>query len=73
MPTYAENAHRREIRERRVKQDRRDAARHAAFDLQAQDRTPKSARHHFAVVGEGSRSSQEAYRMGWNRTFGRSA
>ena len=65
MPTYAEHAHRREIAERRRVQDQRDAARHAAFDLMAQDHTMKYERPHFAVVGEGTRSAREAYDRGY--------
>jgi erythromycin esterase-like protein len=69
MPTYAETAHRREIASRRRVQDARDAARHRAFDLQAQDRTAKFERPRFAVVGEGSHSAQEAYRQNYARIF----
>ena len=69
MPTYAENAHRREIQARRRAQDARDRVQHAQFDLQAQDKTPKSARPHFAVVGEGSAASQDAYRRNYDRIF----
>ena len=36
------------------------------FSLQAQDRTPKSARHHWAVVGEGSPTSQMNYRRNYD-------
>ncbi len=35
--------------------------RHRGFDLAAQDTTPKYHRSHFAVVGEGSKSANEAY------------
>ena len=44
-------------------------ARHDMFDLQAQDKTPKSARHHWTVVGEGSRTANENYAIGWERIF----
>lgn len=72
MPTYAEHAHRREIAARRKRQDARDAARHAAFDLSAQDVHMKYERPHFAVVGEGSASANENYRrhytaIDWSR------
>jgi hypothetical protein len=59
------------LRRNRAAQDRLLVARHAAFDLQAKDITPKSDRPHFAVVGEGSRTAQDNYRAGWERTFGR--
>ena len=70
MPTYAENARQREILRRRRAQDARDAEVHRMFDLQAQDRTPKSDRPHFAVVGEGTRSAQDSYRANYERIFG---
>lgn len=44
--------------------------RHRGFDLAAQDTTPKYFRPHFAVVGEGTKSATDAYRDGWERTFG---
>jgi hypothetical protein len=69
MPTYAENAHKREIASRRRVQDARDAVQHRAFDLQAQDKTPKSARPHWAVVGEGSRTANENYLKNYARIF----
>ena len=69
MATYAENAHKREIAQRRQVQDARDAVRHREFDLQAQDKTPKSDRPHFAVVGEGSKSANDKYRIGYERIF----
>jgi len=65
VPTYAENAHRREVVAARAAQDRRDAIRHAGFDLEAQDHTQKYERPHFAVVGEGTRSAREAYDRGY--------
>lgn len=70
MPTYAENARRREIAQRRRAQDANDAARHRMFDLQAQDKTAKFERPQFAVVGEGSRTAQENYMIGYTRIFG---
>jgi hypothetical protein len=45
--------------------------RHEGFDLSAQDNHSKFERPHFAVIGEGTRTSQEAYRIGWERTFGK--
>lgn len=39
--------------------------RHRGFDLGAQDITPKYHRPHFAVVGEGSKSANEAFRRGY--------
>ncbi len=69
MPTYAENARKREITVQRQKQDARDAVLHRQFDLQAQDITPKSDRPHFAVVGEGSRVAQDRYRHNYDRIF----
>lgn len=69
MPTYAENAHRREVLARRRGADARDAEIHRAFDLMAQDRTPKSARPVFSVVGEGSRTANENYLRGYQRIW----
>lgn len=71
MPTYAEHAHKRDLAARRAAQDRRDAQRHHAFDLSAQDTHMKYERAQFAVVGEGSRDAQDNYRRGWERIFGR--
>lgn len=68
---YRHYAHQRERDARRRAHDARDAARHRDFDLSAQDNHMKYERAHFAVVGEGSRSAQDAYRDGWERTFGR--
>ena len=45
--------------------------RHAGFDLSAKDNHMKYERSHFAVVGEGTKSSQDAYRKGWETTFGK--
>ena len=64
---YRYYAHQREVAARRAGQDARDAARHAAFDLQAQDNAMKYERHHFAVVGEGSRTAQDAFRSNYER------
>lgn len=64
MPTYAENAHRRDLAQRRAAQDARDAARHRAFDLSAQDQHVKSERAHFAVV-----TASDAFREGYDRIF----
>ena len=70
MPTYAENAHRREVLARRKAQDARDRVRHAEFDLQAQDKTANFERPSFIVTGEGSHSAQEAYRQNYDAIFG---
>lgn len=70
MPTYAESAAKRERAGQRRAQDRRDAIRHASFDLSAQDLHHKHDRAHFAVVGEGSAAAQTRYRRGWDRIFG---
>ncbi len=69
MPTYAENAKQRDIKARRQAQDARDAIQHRAFDLQAQDKTAKFERPRFSVVGEGSRSANENYLIGYERIF----
>lgn len=45
--------------------------RHRQWDLQAQDNTAKFERPQFAVVGEGTKTAQDAYREGWERTFGK--
>ena len=55
----------------RAVQDAVMAERHKGFDLKAQDNTPKFERPQFAVVGEGTKSAQDAYREGWERTFGK--
>ena len=47
------------------------AERHAGFDLSAQDNHSKFERPHFAVVGEGTKSANDKYREGWERTFGK--
>lgn len=69
MPTYAETAAARERAARRARQDARDAARERAFDLSAQDTHMKYERASFAVVGEGTKAAQDAYRQGWERIF----
>ena len=50
---------------RRARDDTVLAERHAQYDLAAQDKTPKSARPHFAVVGEGSKNAGENFRRGY--------
>jgi len=64
---YRHYAHQRDVAARRAGQDARDAARHAAFDLQAQDKTAKFERPVFSVVGEGSRAAQDAFRSNYDR------
>ena len=51
----------------RACQDVALAEQQRGFNLQAQDRTPKSARHHWAVVGEGSATSQANYRRNYTK------
>jgi len=70
MPTWGQHYAAAERTVRREAADTALRARHDQFDLQAQDKTAKFERHHFAVVGEGSRSAQDAYRAGWDRIFG---
>ena len=70
MKDYRHFQRQRELQAQRANQDARDAVRHAAFDLSAQDLHHKHDRPHFAVVGEGSTQSQAAYRAGWVRIFG---
>ena len=65
MRDYRHYENLRERAQRRAAQDRRDDARHAMFDLQAQDKTAKFERPQFAVVGEGSKSANENYRRGY--------
>ena len=55
----------------RAVQDAVMAERHAGFDKSAQDVHMKYERPQFAVVGEGTKASQDAYREGWERTFGK--
>jgi hypothetical protein len=49
----------------RAVQDVQREEKHRQWDLQAQDKTPKSARFHFAVVGEGSRTALENFLNGY--------
>lgn len=56
-----------EFATRRAATDTQLAERHAGFDLAAQDITPKYHRPHFAVVGEGSKSANQAYQEGYER------
>jgi hypothetical protein len=69
--TYRDYQRREQLATQRRAQDRRDAAQAAIFDLAAQDLHHKHDRPHFAVVGEGTRTAQDAYRAGWDRIFGR--
>jgi hypothetical protein len=69
MPTWGQHYADAERKLRREAADTALRARHDQFDLQAQDKTAKFERHHFAVVGEGSRSSQENYRQNYDRIF----
>ena len=62
---YAFYQAKRELADRRRRQDARDAERHRGFDLSAQDRHVKSERPHFAVV-----MASDAYRTGYERIFG---
>lgn len=50
----------------RAVQDAAMSQQHHEFDLSAQDMHHKYERCHFAVVGEGTRSAQEAYRRGYD-------
>jgi hypothetical protein len=52
----------RELAANRRTQDTLMASQHREWDLSAQDNHAKSERPHFAVVGEGSPTAQEAYR-----------
>ncbi len=51
---------------KRKAQDAVMSERHHNFDLQAQDNVAKSERPHFAVVGEGTRSANDAFREGYD-------
>lgn len=73
MPTWGQHYADAERKVRRQAADAVLRARHDQFDLQALDKTPKSARFRWSVVGEGSRSANENYAIGWERTFGRKA
>ena len=57
----------------RAVQDAVMAERHAGFDKSAKDTHMKYERPQFAVVGEGTKSAQDAYREGWERTFEKKA
>ena len=59
------------ITAQRAVQDAVMAERHAGFDKSAKDVHMKYERPQFAVVGEGTKSAQDAYREGWERTFGK--
>jgi len=61
-----------EIQARRARQDQEMARVHAYLDEAAKDNRMKYERPSFAVVGEGTRSSQERYRQGWEAIFGTS-
>ena len=69
MPTWGQHYADAERTVRRQAADTALRARHDQFDRQAQDKTAKFERHHFAVVGEGSHASQEAYRQNYERIF----
>ena len=69
MPTWGQHYADAERTVRRAAADTVLRARHDQFDLQALDKTPKSARFHFAVVGEGSRSAQENFRRNYEKIF----
>lgn len=58
-----------EIQAKRAAQDREMAATRAYLDEAAKDNRMKFERPSFAVVGEGSHSSQENYRRGWEAIF----
>ena len=58
--------------ERKVRRQAADTAlraRHDMFDVQAQDLHHKFDRAHFAVCGEGSRTANENYAIGYERIF----
>jgi len=67
MPTWAQHYAAQDRKDRRAAQDIALRARHAEWDLRAQDRTPKSDRPHFAVVGDGSRAAQDNFRVNFAR------
>ena len=56
-----------DVAEQRAHSDTAMAEQHAMFDAQAQDVHQKYERPHFAVVGEGTQSAQEAYRRGYEQ------
>lgn len=49
------------LAQRKSQTDSTLAERHDGWDRAAQDLTPKYARPHFAVVGEGSKTANRAY------------
>ena len=59
-----------ELVAKRAAQDREMAQFHAYLDEASKDNRMKFERPSFAVVGEGSHSSQERYRQGWEAIFG---
>jgi hypothetical protein len=54
-----------ELATTRRAQDRLMAQQRHEWNLSAKDNHAKSERCHFSVVGEGSRGSQEAYRVNY--------
>ena len=56
-----------DVAEQRATSDTIMEERHRGFDLSAQDTHQKHERSHFAVVGEGTRSANEAYRRGYEQ------
>ena len=56
-----------DVPKQRAHSDTVMAERHAMFDAQAQDVHQKHERPRFAVVGEGTRSANEAYRRGYEQ------
>lgn len=65
MPTYADYAAAKERTERRALQDRAMRREQALLDGLSQNLYHKHDRPHFAVVGEGSRSANDAYQRGY--------
>lgn len=59
-----------ELQAKRAVQDREMASFHAYLDAAAKDTRHKYERPQFIVCGEGSRSAQDNYRVGWERIFG---
>lgn len=66
MPTWDQYYRAEETRAKRAVQDQFLRRQQREFDLAAQDKTPKSARHHWAVVGEGSAASQDNFRRNYD-------
>jgi len=54
-----------ELKANRRAQDAVMAERHRGFDLSAKDNHAKYERWSFSVVGEGTRTAQEAFRRGY--------